>query len=240
MMIKTAIVGYGQMGKEIEQLAKNKLEICSIFDIDRPIDPQKKYDFTTAVEFTNPAVVFDNIKLLASMGKNIVCGTTGWESRTEEVKEIVEKAGIGFVYASNFSIGMRMFFKLTEYAAELFNEYQDYDVMLHEFHHKRKKDSPSGTALSLADILIKNIERKKTILPDKSESVIDASMLHVTSTRGGEIPGTHTIYFDSLADTIELTHRARNRNGLALGAIKAVELLEGRKGFFEFSELLFD
>jgi 4-hydroxy-tetrahydrodipicolinate reductase len=239
-MIKTALIGYGQMGKEIETLSEGKLEITSIFDLASEMSANKNYEFTTALEFTSPAVVFDNIKTLAEYGKNIVCGTTGWDNNVDEVKAIVKSNGIGFVYASNFSIGMRLFFKLAEAAGTLFNDYDDYDVFMHEFHHKRKKDSPSGTAISLGNILLEKINRKKELMTSTSENQIDEASLHVTSTRGGEIPGTHSIYFDSIADTIEIKHQARNRHGFALGAIKAAELVNGRKGFFEFGELLFE
>lgn len=227
------------MGKEIENLSAGRLMILDKFDVDNPLGNTESRDFTTAIEFTCPEAVFDNIRLLAESGKNIVCGTTGWDAKRREVKEIIETNKVGFVYASNFSIGMRMFMKIAEYSAGLFNEADDYDVMLHEFHHKRKKDSPSGTAITLANILLEKINRKKEVLTDKSSDRIDDSVLHVSSTRGGEIPGTHTIIYDSAADTCELTHRARNRKGFALGAIKAAELIDGKKGFFEFGDLLF-
>lgn len=237
-MIKTAIVGYGQMGKQIELLNQNQLEIVNIFDIDNPIDRTKKYDFSTAIEFTNPSVVFNNIKKLAKMGKNIVCGTTGWENKIDLVKDIVEKNNVGFVYATNFSIGMRLFFKIIESSVSIFNDYPEYDIMLHELHHKRKVDSPSGTALSLGDIILNNSKTKNNIITDKVTSKISENDLHISSTRGGEIPGTHTLFLDSTSDSIEIKHQLRNRDGLALGAIKAAELIEGKKGFFEFGELL--
>ncbi len=239
-MIKAALIGYGQMGKEIESLAKEKLKITDIFNLAKEMNTEKQYDFTTALEFTAPEVVFENIKILAESGKNIVCGTTGWENHIDEIKAIVKANEIGFVYASNFSIGMRLFFKLAEEAGQLFNSYEDYDVFMHEFHHKRKKDSPSGTAIALGNILLEKIARKTSLLTSTSENKISESNLHVTSTRGGEIPGTHYIYFDSLADTIEIKHQARNRQGFALGAIKAAELIDGKNGFFEFGELLFE
>ncbi|MEI6090768.1 MAG: 4-hydroxy-tetrahydrodipicolinate reductase [bacterium] len=239
-MINLALVGYGAMGKEIERLCPTeKIMISSIFDINAPLDKSQVYDFDTAIEFSTPTAVLDNIRTLAEMGKSIVCGTTGWYDKIDYVKEIVQTNQVGFVYASNFSIGMRLFFKIVESAAKNFNGFSEYDVMLHELHHKRKIDSPSGTAISLAEILLHNIDAKKEIVSDKIEGQISPNTLHVSSTRGGEITGTHMVYFDSIADTIELTHRAKNRSGLALGALQAVELINGNKGFYEFGDLLF-
>jgi 4-hydroxy-tetrahydrodipicolinate reductase len=239
-MINVALVGYGAMGQEIERLCPTEnIDISYIFDIDTPLDEKEKYDFDTAIEFSTPTVVLDNIKILAEMGKNIVCGTTGWYDKMDYVKDIVKSNNIGFIYASNFSIGMRLFFKIIEDTAKRFSGFTEYDVMLHELHHKRKMDSPSGTAITLAQILIDNLDSKTEIISDKIEGKISPKALHVSSTRGGEIAGTHIVYFDSEADTIELTHRAKNRSGLATGALKAVELIEGKKGFYEFGDLLF-
>lgn len=238
--INTALVGYGAMGKEIEKQAIDKnINITHIFDLDRTFSRDEKYDFDVAIEFTQPDSVIDNIKMLAEAGKNIVVGTTGWQSKTHEIKSIVKSNKIGLVWAPNFSIGMNIFFKIVQQSAFMFSDYEDYDIFLHELHHKRKKDSPSGTATALADIILRNNNHKREILTETSHKQIMPEQLHVSSTRGGEIFGTHTVYIDSLADTIELTHRARTRSGFALGAIKAAELIYGKQGFFEFSELLF-
>jgi len=239
-MINIALVGYGAMGQEIESLCPTEnIDVTYIFDIDTPIIADQEYKFDTAIEFSSPCSVVENIKTLAEMGKTIVCGTTGWYDKIDYVKEIISANGVGFVYATNFSIGMRLFFKVIEDAAKQLNAFTEYDVMLHEMHHKRKMDSPSGTALSLAEILVRHIDSKSEINTDKIDGCIPENTLHVSSTRGGEITGTHTVYFDSAADTIELTHRAKNRSGLALGALKAVELIDGKKGFYEFGDLLF-
>lgn len=240
-MINIALVGYGAMGKEIEcHCPTDKIIVSSIFDINTPLDKDQVYPFDTAIEFSTPTSVLDNIRTLAEMGKNIVCGTTGWYDKIDYVKEIIQTNQIGFVYASNFSIGMRLFFKIIENASKNFNGFPEYDVMIHEMHHLRKIDSPSGTALSLSEIILHNIDSKKEIVSDKIEGKISPESLHVSSTRGGQLTGTHTVYFDSIADTIELTHRAKNRSGLALGALKAVELIQGKTGFYEFGDLLFE
>jgi 4-hydroxy-tetrahydrodipicolinate reductase len=239
-MINVALVGYGAMGQEIEGLCPTEnIDINYIFDIDTPLVEKEKYDFDTAIEFSTPSTVVENIRILAEMGKNIVCGTTGWNEKKDYVRDLIISNNVGLVYASNFSIGMRLFFNIIEDSAKRFSGFTEYDVMLHELHHKRKTDSPSGTAITLAQILLDNLDSKTEIVSDKIEGRISPDVLHVSSTRGGEIAGTHTVYFDSFADTIELTHRAKNRSGLALGALKAVELIEGKKGFYEFGDLLF-
>lgn len=237
---KIAILGYGSMGKEIEKQAlESGFIITDIFHIDNKFDPAKKYDFDVAIEFTQPDAVFVNVKDLASAGKNIVVGTTGWYDRIDEMREIAEQNNVGIVWASNFSVGMNMFFKIVEYASKLAAQAEEYDIMLHELHHKRKKDSPSGTAESLGKIIMENVKIKNSILTETAHEQINPEQLHVTSTRGGEIFGTHTVYIDSLPDTIELTHRARSRAGFASGSLKAAELIHNKKGFYEFSELLF-
>jgi len=239
-MNSIALVGYGNMGREIEIIAKEKnIIIDSIYDILKPLPDKFLASWETAIEFTQPKSVISNIKKLAENGKNIVCGTTGWSEKKGIVEDIISHNDVGFVWASNFSIGMRMFYKIIEQSAILFDEYEDYDVFLHETHHRNKIDSPSGTALSIANILLDKISRKKHLQTNKLDSKITSNTLHVTSTRGGSVPGTHSCYFDSEFDTIELTHIARNRKGLAYGALKAAELISGQKGIFEFGELLF-
>ncbi len=234
---KIAIIGYGKMGKEIEKVALEKgIIVSDIFDIDRPIDPNKKYEFETAIEFTSPDAVMANIRLLSQMKKNIVVGTTGWYNDFDEAKQLAAVNKTAIVWGSNFSVGMNIFFKLTEFAAKIIDKLEEYDVFVQEIHHNQKKDSPSGTALSLSNILIDNINRKENI--NTSSNNIKANEISVSSSRGGNVPGTHTINFDSAADTIQLIHTARNRNGFALGAIEAANLLQGKYGFYEFSELL--
>lgn len=234
---KIAIIGYGKMGREIEYLAhESNFDVTDIFDIDKPINPKRSYDFDVAIDFTTPSSVISNVELLASMGKNIVLGTTGWYDKTDEIKQIVEKYDIGLVWGSNFSVGMNIFFKITEYASKLFNKLENYDPFLYEIHHNQKKDSPSGTAISLAEILIKNIDRKEKI--NITNENLQPNELSVAASRGGYIPGTHQINFDSVADTIQLSHIARNRSGFASGALQAAKLIHNQKGFHNFSTLL--
>lgn len=236
---KIALVGYGSMGKEIERIAQREnVEITDIFDINNPFDSKKKYDFEVAIEFTEPSSVLKNVEELAKAGKHIVLGTTGWYDKKDEIEKIVEKHNIGLVWAANFSLGMNIFFKLVEVASMFASISDEYDMMVHELHHKHKKDSPSGTAERIGAIILENFINKKEILKETSHKKIKPDQLHVTSTRGGEIFGTHTVYVDSLADTIELTHRARTREGFAIGAISAAEIIAETKGFHEFNELI--
>jgi 4-hydroxy-tetrahydrodipicolinate reductase len=239
--MKIALLGYGSMGHEIEAEAKSRnFQITEIFDIDRKMSKEKKYNFDVAIDFTYPGAVVENVETVAALGKNIIIGTTGWWSDFEKVKNIVLNNNISAVYGSNFSVGMHLFSRIVEHSAKLLNNIEDFDIFMHEIHHKSKKDSPSGTAMSLARLILENYPRKKDIYPETSHDKISQSYLHVTSTRGGEISGTHTVYIDSSADTIELTHRAKNRTGFAKGALEAAVWLDDKKGFFAFEDIMAD
>ena len=154
--------------------------------------------------------------------------------------KIVKGTQIGLIYASNFSLGMNLFFKIVENAAGFFDKFEDFDPFIHEVHHKMKVDSPSGTALSLGKILLEKISRKSDILPGTSEGQISPEQLHVTSTRTGNVPGTHMVGFESEADSIELKHTARNRSGFAMGALYAAEWVIGKTGVFTMDDLMND
>jgi 4-hydroxy-tetrahydrodipicolinate reductase len=236
---KIAIVGYGSMGKEVEHIARDKgYIITDIFEIDNPLENHREYDFDVAIDFSFPDTVVENVKLLSELKKSIVLGTTGWYDKKDTIRELVEKTGIGLIYGSNFSIGMRMFFNIIENAARLVDRIGDYDIFIHEIHHKRKKDSPSGTAQTLSGIILDNVKRKNGVVTDAIQGEIKPDELHVSSTRGGEIMGYHKVYMDSAADTIELAHRAKNRSGFAAGAISAASWIYGKKGFYEFGDML--
>lgn len=236
---KLGLIGYGNMGKEIHKLAKEKgIEVSSIFDEDNPLFEAGKLDFDVAIDFSIPSAVISNAEIVAKAGKNLVVGTTGWYEHEDELRQIAIDNNIGLVWGSNFSMGMQIFFKLVKYATVLSEIAGDYDIFAHEIHHSKKKDSPSGTALSIANIIIENSDKKSKILSHPPQSEIHSNQLHITSTRGGFVPGTHTVYLDSMQDTIELTHRARNRAGFAGGALKAAELIHEKKGFYCFEELL--
>lgn len=236
---KIALIGYGAMGKEIEKVAKSQdLIITDIFEINNRLSTTKNYDFDVAIDFSYPEYLLQTLGMLAHHQKNVVIGTTGWYHNMEDVIRTIKKAEIGCIFGSNFSMGMQMYYKIAEHAAKLMNKIPGYDVFVHEIHHKRKKDSPSGSALTIADILVKNSNSKTEIETGILDGAIAPGHLHVSSSRGGEIPGTHTVYMDSFADTIELTHRAKNRSGFASGAVAAARWIHGKKGIYQLNDML--
>ncbi len=240
-----AIIGYGKMGHEIEKIAKSKgINVASVIDpngnnaIHKDINEQSMRNVDVCIDFTKPNAVISNIQKIAKFRKNIVMGTTGWHDGLAEAQKIVKQSKIGFIYASNFSIGVNVFFKIVENAAKIINKIDDYDIYGYELHHSKKIDSPSGTAKTLGEILIKNIKRKNKLLFDKIDRKIEPNELQFASVRAGSIPGIHVVGFDSSADTIELKHEARNREGFALGAITAAQWINGRKGFYNVNDMV--
>lgn len=242
--MKIALIGYGKMGHEIENVAKAKgISTIKIDpntqDVDyKEINEESMKDVDVCVDFTHPDSVVGNIEKISKFKKNIVVGTTGWYDRLDEAKKIIEEAGTSLMWSGNFSIGVNIYFKIIENAAKIMNKFDDYDVFVHEFHHNKKADSPSGTAVMIGKILIDNIERKSKVVTEELKRKIEPDELHISSTRGGYIPGTHIVGFDSAADTIELRHTARNRQGFALGAIIAAQWIQGKKGFHDIDDLL--
>jgi 4-hydroxy-tetrahydrodipicolinate reductase len=236
-----AIIGYGKMGKEIEaQAGLKNHQITLKIDTAKELKAADFSNTEVAIDFTTPDVVMDNINVLAQNGVNIVVGTTGWYNHVDEVKKIVADNKIGFLWSANFSIGVNIYWQILQQAAKLIDKFEDYDVFGHEFHHNQKKDSPSGTAIKTAQILINNIKRKNTMVTEKLDRAPLENELHFSSTRGGKVPGTHSVFFDSAADTIEITHTARGRAGFALGAIQAAEWLQGKKGYFTMDDFIDD
>jgi 4-hydroxy-tetrahydrodipicolinate reductase len=236
MQMKIALMGFGKMGREIDSIAREQGEVIArVFEIDNPVKPQDLADIDICIEFSTPESVLPNIRAAIQAKRDIVVGTTGWSQHLDEIKSAVKDSGL--LYSSNFSLGMNIFFRLTKSAAALMNRATEYDPYVHESHHRQKVDSPSGTALSLAKILIQNIDRKKEILSEPPEGSIRPEMLHVSSTRAGFIAGTHTVGFDSEADLIELHHVAKSRRGFALGALTAARWLRGRKGVYTMDDV---
>ncbi len=234
-----AIIGYGKMGKEIERIALERgHKISVIVDNDKDIDRINSKNTDIAIEFSVPQTVIKNIKILSKKKVNIIVGTTGWYGKLSQVKKIVKDNKIGFLWSSNFSIGVNLFFRITEQVAKLINQSEEYDIWAQEIHHNNKIDSPSGTAKTLENILIENIDRKTKIVEEKLDRKIKSNEIHFSSTRGGLVNFGHTIGFDSEADCIKIEHHARNRNGYALGAVKAAEWLGNKKGYFEMKDFL--
>lgn len=225
------------MGREIERIARDRgHEIVATIDMNEEekfhSDEFKSAD--VAIEFTSPASAFQNYMHAFQAGVPVVSGTTGWLDRIDQIKEACEKEGKTFFYASNFSLGVNLFFALNNYLAGLMNRFTDYDARIEETHHIHKLDAPSGTAITLAEGILERVERKKEWSLDKKE----ADTLHIESFREGEVPGIHTVVYESPVDSIRLTHDAKSREGFALGAVLAAEFTKGKKGFLGMEDLL--
>jgi 4-hydroxy-tetrahydrodipicolinate reductase len=236
-----ALIGYGKMGKEIEKSALERGHTIVLkVDINNAntftIDELKKAD--VAIEFSTPETAISNIYKCFDAGVPIVVGTTGWLDKLEEVKQKCNDKNQTLFYASNYSIGVNLFFKLNEYLAKLMNAFPNYDVAMEEIHHIHKLDAPSGTAISLANQVIEQIENKQKWVNDKTN---DPKELGIISKRIDEVPGTHTVTYSSAVDEISMTHTAHNRSGFALGAVIAAEWLHAskdKKGIFGMNDLM--
>lgn len=243
--MKIALIGCGGMGKEVWETAEERgHEVTFICDPDSLDATHKKISKDIAeqadiiIDFSHPDAVIQNVEAAAEAGTNIVVGTTGWYERMEAVEKIVKDSDIGFLWSSNFSIGVNLYFKIIEYAAQLFNAQDNYDVWGHEIHHSKKVDSPSGTAKTLAEIIIENIDRKEKLQEETLHRKIKSEELHFSSTRAGDVNFSHTIGFDSNADTIKIEHTARDRSGYAAGAVKAAEWLTEKTGIYTMEDFL--
>lgn len=242
--MKVAIVGYGKMGKQIEKVLMEKnIEIGSIIDKYikearfSEINSRSLSDIDVAIDFTTPDEVLKNINSYIENNVSVVMGTTGWYNELKNVKNLVGDK-IGLIWSGNFSMGMNIFFRIIRDSAKIFNNFKEYDPMAYEIHHNQKKDSPSGTAQMIGNILIDELSHKNVIIEEKLDRKISKNEIHFASLRGGTIPGTHVVMFDSDADTIELKHTARNREGLARGAVLAAEWIKERKGFYSIDDLI--
>lgn len=237
--MKIALIGYGKMGHEIEKIARERGHeiVCTI-----DMGEEKKFGSSefksaeVAIEFTSPESALHNYRRAFAAGVPVVSGTTGWLAHLDEIKEACEKNGRTFFYASNFSLGVNIFFALNNYLAKLMNRYPDYDVRMEETHHIHKLDAPSGTAITLAEGILANSDRKEgwTL----GDNAANDDMLRIDAFREGEVPGIHSVIYESDADTIRITHDAKNRKGFALGAVLAAEFTRGKKGFLTMEDLL--
>ncbi len=236
--MKIAIIGYGKMGQKIAQLAKSQgHEVVLTINIDNTSDltVENLQKADVAIEFSTPSTAFDNIKTCLKSGTPVVSGTTAWLDKLDEAKNIANQNNTGLFYASNFSIGVNITFAINKYLAKVMNRFPQYDVTLHEVHHTQKLDSPSGTAITLAEGILENMERKDSWTHDEAKS---AKELTVTAQRFNPSPGTHTILYHNLIDQIELKHTAHSRDGFAQGAIDAAAYMIGKKGFHNMENLL--
>ena len=245
--MKIALLGYGKMGHIIEKIATDrKHEIVLKIDYDNlhDLNADNLAKADVAIEFSTPGTVLSNINHCFAAGVPIVVGTTGWYNQLAEIKEQCEASGNTMIYASNFSVGVNLFFHVNKILAKLIRNYPYYEVQVEEIHHTQKADSPSGTAITLAEGIIENIGSKTEWVnalsadgAETSDEAIAPNQLLIESFRIDSVPGTHTVLYDSEVDTIELKHTAHNRNGFALGAVMAAEWVAGKKGFFEAKDM---
>ncbi len=233
-----ALVGYGKMGKIIEEVALSrghqvivKIDLNNLNDFNADVFS----DVDVAIEFTGPHTAFTNVMKCLEMNKPVVCGSTGWLDRLPEVEQACAGTKNAFLYASNFSVGVNIFFEINKQLAKLMAGHSQYDVSIHEIHHTQKKDAPSGTAITLAEQVIQHHSQKKTWTNSPHAG---AQELSVTSERIDPYPGWHEVTYQSAIDEIKIIHNAHNRNGFALGAVLAAEFIRDKNGIFTMKDVL--
>lgn len=236
--MKIALIGYGKMGKEIEQiLIARGHTIPLIIDLNNTndLDAAHLQEVDVAIEFTTPSTAYGNVVKCLEAGVPVVCGTTAWLDKLPEVEQLCKEKNGAFFYASNYSIGVNIFFEINRRLAQLMNRFGEYDVTIEETHHTQKKDAPSGTAVTLAEGVLENLDRKQqwvcgtTTVPEE---------LEVVAIRRSVVPGTHTVTYESDVDALSITHMAKSRRGFALGAVLAAEFLHGKTGIFSMKDLM--
>lgn len=233
-----ALIGYGRMGHEIEDIAKRRghtIKLTIDMDNSSDLNPENLTGIDAAIEFSSPDSAFRNISACLTAGVPVVSGTTGWTKDYDSAAVLCRKYRTSFIHTSNFSIGVNLLFRLNSELAKLMRNFSGYKAAIEEIHHTKKLDAPSGTAISLADGIIKQHEAYDgwSLEPEKADGKIP-----VTSVREGSVPGTHTVTWDSEIDILSLRHEAKNRKGFALGAVVAAEFIHTRKGVFTMSDVL--
>jgi 4-hydroxy-tetrahydrodipicolinate reductase len=232
-----ALLGYGKMGKVIKEIALDRgHKIGLIIDVDNGNDfnPEKTKDIDVAIDFSTPTSAYDNILKSFENNVPIVCGTTGWIDKKDEVEKKCSEQNQTFFWASNFSLGVNIFFKLNKHLAGILNRFPQYDVKIDETHHTAKLDAPSGTAITLAEGLLEKIDRKSDWKLDSTEKEV----LNITAHRIENVPGIHEITYESDEDFISIKHDAKSRRGFALGAVIAAEFIYDKKGIFTMDDVL--
>ena len=236
--MKLALIGYGKMGKIIERIAIDRgHEIVSKIDIDN-LDDFESEAFASAdvaIEFTAPRVAVANYRRAWKAGVRVVSGTTGWWDEHPDLVQEINDQGHTLFWASNFSIGVNIFFELNRHLAKIMNQYPAYDVEMTEVHHTQKLDAPSGTAITLAEGILEHIDRKSAWSLDAATT---ATEMPIKAIRKGQVPGIHTIRYESSVDSIEMTHDAKSREGFALGAVVAAEFTQGKSGLLGMNDLM--
>lgn len=233
--MKVALIGYGKMGKTIERILNDRNhEVVATFGREG-IDEEKLKQADVAIEFTRPEAVFDNISVCFKHQIPVVTGTTGWLAKYDEAVKLCKEHQSAFLFASNFSLGVNIFFEINKQLARIMNAYENYDVQMQEIHHTQKLDAPSGTAITLAEQLIENLQRKEGWTLEETHG---KDQIHIDAVREPEVPGTHSITYTSAIDDIEITHTAKSRDGFALGAVLAAEFLNGKTGIYQMKDVL--
>lgn len=236
--MRTAIIGYGTMGHEIEKILLERGHTISIIidaDNREMLNDENLRLVDVAIEFTSPLTAFDNVAACLMIGKPVVSGTTGWTDRLEEAQQICRAKNGTLLWSSNFSIGVNVAFLVNKYLAKLMNRFPEYTVSMREVHHTRKKDAPSGTAVTLAEGIIENIDRVSSWV---NHETLSEDSLGIVSVREGDVPGIHEIEYESEADIITLCHSAKNRRGFAMGAVLAAEYAVCHKGVLTMSDIM--
>ena len=236
--LKIALIGYGKMGKAIEAIAIERGHEVILTINSQNQDAFNKENISkcdVAIEFTNPHSAVDNILKCMEWGIPLVCGSTGWFDRLDEVNKACNECSSSFLFASNFSVGVNIFFEVNKKLAQLMSRQNAYDVSIEEIHHTQKKDAPSGTAITIAEQILSNLPRKSNWVTDTAASDAD---LVISSKRIDPAPGTHIVTYSSTIDDIEIKHTAHNRKGFAMGAVIAAEFIFGKKGIFTMQEVL--
>lgn len=233
-----ALIGYGKMGQTIERIATERghnvvLRITSANRHEMTAEQLGQAD--VAIEFTKPEAARENVLTCLAVGTSVVCGTTGWNEQVHEAKDAATVNNAAFLQASNFSIGVNIFFEVNKLLAKLMNGHPEYNVSIEETHHTQKKDAPSGTAITLAEQVIDNLDSKTKWEMNSSSS---ADSLPIIAHRIEHVPGTHNIKYSSPIDDIEIIHTAHNRDGFALGAVLAAEYIAGKQGVFSMKDVL--
>lgn len=240
--MKIGLIGTGKMGQAVAALLENSdsHRVTKMLNSRQPLIKSALTEVNVIIDFSTASALRENVQIALSAGCPFVTGTTNWESELPQIRQMVESQKGSFLHAANFSIGVMLFRKLTEFAAQISGVFGEYDISVHEIHHRQKADSPSGTAKMLANAILAAHPRKSEIHSGNHNGAVPENVLCVSSQRVGSVPGTHQIFIDSPADAIELSHIARGRAGFATGAIRAAEWLTGRSGFFSIDDMFSD
>ncbi|WP_313384400.1 4-hydroxy-tetrahydrodipicolinate reductase [Chishuiella sp.] len=231
--MKIALVGYGKMGKAIEEILIQRGHDV-VLKISRTPLPEELKDVEVAIEFSRPEYAFDNLKVLLENKIPTICGTTGWLDKQDEINKFTLENNTGFIYASNFSLGVNLFFDLNEKLAKMMSKYRnEYQINLEEIHHTQKLDAPSGTAITIAEGIIEQTSYTSWSLDQNADDIIP-----IEAKRIENVPGTHIVQYNSEIDTIEISHTAHSRKGFALGAVIAAEWIFDKKGIFSMKDVL--